>query len=90
MRQPLFDAKAPKKTVSLTLNSDLYAKARAAGINVSKIAGEALEAELQRHMTELIAAEIKEDILAHDRYIAKHGNPADMLRDMLADRGDAA
>jgi post-segregation antitoxin (ccd killing protein) len=36
------DVAAKKRTVSLTLNSDLYARARAAGMNVSSIAEAAL------------------------------------------------
>lgn len=38
MRNPLFERKAPKQTVSITLNSDLYAKAKSMGINTSKVA----------------------------------------------------
>ena len=37
-----FDAGARKRTVSLTLNADLYAKAKDSGINLSKVAEEAL------------------------------------------------
>ena len=42
MRNSLYDAGARKRTVSLTLNADLYAKAKGAGINVSKVAEAAL------------------------------------------------
>jgi len=45
MRDPLFEPKAPKQTVSITLNSDLYAKAKSMGINASKVAEEALAYE---------------------------------------------
>jgi hypothetical protein len=36
----LFDQNARRRTVSLTVNDDLYAKARAAGINASRVAEE--------------------------------------------------
>lgn len=36
-----FDREAPKQTVSLTINSDLYAQAKRLGMNASKIAEEA-------------------------------------------------
>ncbi|MGE3248133.1 MAG: type II toxin-antitoxin system CcdA family antitoxin [Beijerinckiaceae bacterium] len=90
MRKPLFDPQAPKKTVSLTINSDLYAKARAAKINVSAVAGKALEEALKKALAEQIAAEVKADLEAHEAYIAKHGDPAEALREMLAERDDAA
>ncbi|MCC2096658.1 MAG: type II toxin-antitoxin system CcdA family antitoxin [Hyphomicrobiales bacterium] len=90
MRSPLFDPKAKKKTVSLTINSDLYAKARAAGINVSAVAGQALEDALRQQLAAIISAEVKAEVEAHDRYIAEHGNRAEMLRDYLAECDDAA
>ena len=42
MRKPLFEPKAVKQTVSITLNSDLYAKAKAFDINASRVAEEAI------------------------------------------------
>jgi post-segregation antitoxin (ccd killing protein) len=42
MRNPTYDRGARKRTVSLTLNADLYAKPKGAGINLSKVAEEAL------------------------------------------------
>ena len=38
MRAPLYDVNARRKTVSITLNSDLVAKAAALGINISRTA----------------------------------------------------
>lgn len=37
MRRALYDAGARRRTVSLTLNANLYAKAKDAGINPSKV-----------------------------------------------------
>ncbi len=36
MRKPIFEPNAAKTTVSLTLNSYLYAKAKSSGINASR------------------------------------------------------
>lgn len=48
MTAPIYDKAAPKRAVNLSLNSDLAAKAKALGVNLS----EALEARL----AELVAA----------------------------------
>jgi antitoxin CcdA len=90
MRQPAFDPTAKKRTVSLTLNSDLYDKARSLGINVSQVAEAALAAALRSHLAEVARAEIEQDMAAYNAYVEKHGSPAEMLRDWLADRDDAA
>jgi antitoxin CcdA len=90
MRQPPFDPLARKRTVSLTLNSDLYAKAKAQGIKASQVAEAALAAALAARLTEKVKAEIAQDLAAYDAYVEKHGSPAEMLRDYLADRDDAA
>lgn len=89
MKQPLFDATAKKRTVSLTLNADLYAKAKAQGINASQIAEEALAVALASRVSEKIKAEIRHDLDAYNTYVEKHGSPAEMLRDYLAERDDA-
>ena len=45
--RPFYDHKAAKQTVSLTLNSDLYALAKRCGINASQIAEQALAQEVE-------------------------------------------
>jgi len=90
MRQPLFDPAARKRTVSLTLNGDLYAKAKARGINASQVAEAALAEALAAREAEEIRADIEKDLAAYNAYVDKHGSPAEMLRDHLADRDDAA
>ncbi len=90
MRKPVFDQNAKKRTVSLTLNSDLYAKAKAEGINASQVAEEALVQALKARLVEKVRAEIEKDMAAYNAYIDKHGSPAEMLRDYLAERDDAA
>jgi len=90
MRQFPFDPSAKKRTVSLTLNSDLYAKAKAQGINASQVAEAALAQALAARLMEKVQAEIERDLAAYNAYIEKHGSPAEMLRDYLTERDDAA
>lgn len=75
MRVPLFDPAARRKTVSLTLNSDLVLKAREAGINLSRIAEAAIAAEFQRVDREQWIADWAEAVRATDAYVAQYGLP---------------
>jgi antitoxin CcdA len=80
VRSPSYDAKARKQTVSLTLNSDLYAQAKQLGINASQVAEDALIQEVARRKAAQIEAEIRQDLEATSKYIAKHGSFADLVR----------
>lgn len=80
MRKPLFEPKAAKQTVSITLNSDLYAKAKSMGINTSKVAEEALAQEYSAGLREALRAEIREEMAALERYEAQHGSFPDLVR----------
>jgi antitoxin CcdA len=90
MSKPLFDAAARKRTVSLTLNSDLYARAKAEGINASQVAEAALAEALAAQLALTARMEIEHDLHAYDDYVEKHGSPTEMLRDHLVDKDDAA
>jgi len=81
MRERPYDPKAAKQTVSITLNSDLYAKAKSLGINASKVAEEALAAEYAACRAESLKAELREDVAAVDRYAEQHGAFADLVRE---------
>jgi post-segregation antitoxin (ccd killing protein) len=81
MRSSPYDVKAAKQTVSLTINSDLYAQAKGFGINASQVAEEALAREVARRKTERLRAEIRQDLEASNAYAAKHGSFADMARE---------
>jgi antitoxin CcdA len=77
MRAALYDLDARRKTVSVTLNEDLVAKATAAGINISRTAEEALArafADLERTR---IKQELREAVRMVDEYVAIHGMPFD-------------
>jgi post-segregation antitoxin (ccd killing protein) len=80
--------KAAKQTVSLTINSDLYAQVRSLGINASQIAEEALIQEVIRHRAERLQAEIRQDLEAASSYIDKHGSFADMVREHYRERDE--
>ena len=80
LKQATSNVKAPKQTVSLTINSDLYTQAKGLGLNASQIAEEAIAAELARRQAERIQAEIREDLEASNAYMAKHGSFAEMVR----------
>lgn len=75
-----YDPKAAKQTVSLTINSDLYAQAKGFGINASQVAEEALANEVARRKAEHLRAEIQQDLQALDAYEAEHGSFAEMVR----------
>jgi post-segregation antitoxin (ccd killing protein) len=89
MRDPLFEPKAAKKTVSITLNSDLYAKAKSLGINTSRVAEEALAHEYARRRSEALIAELRQDLAAVERYAEQHGSFADLVREHYAREDDA-
>jgi len=90
MATTLFDAAARKRTVSLTINSDFYAKTRAAGINASRVAEEALAEALRAKQAKVLLDEIRRDQQALARYVAEHGDPAAELREMFENSSDAA
>jgi post-segregation antitoxin (ccd killing protein) len=81
MRQPLFEAKAAKQTVSVTLNSDLYAKAKSAGINMSKVAEQALVLAYTERCRDVLKAELRRDLDAAESYAEIHGAFADLVRE---------
>lgn len=81
MRSTGYDMKASKQTVSVTLNSDLYAQAKALGINASQVAEEALSYAVAKVRAEQIKAEIRKDLEALDAYESKHGSFVAMVRE---------
>jgi antitoxin CcdA len=80
VRDPLYDPKAPKQTVSVTLNSDLYAKAKDLDINASKVAEEALAHEYSARRSEALRAEIRGELAAIEKYEEQHGSFPELVR----------
>ena len=88
-RREFYDRSAGKKTVSLTINSDLTRRIKEAGINASQVAEEALAARLEQQMCEELAKSARADIEAYNAYIEQHGLFADMMRHEEDDAPDA-
>jgi post-segregation antitoxin (ccd killing protein) len=88
MRTPPYDTKAAKQTVSLTINSDVYAQAKGFGLNASQIAEDALAREVARRKAEQLKAEILQDLAACDAYSEKHGSFGDFVRDYYDKKQD--
>lgn len=88
MRSPPHDVKAAKQTVSLTINSDLYAQAKKLGINASQVAEEALIQQVARLKAEQLQVEVRQDLEAASAYIAKHGSFAEMVRQHYHDNDE--
>jgi post-segregation antitoxin (ccd killing protein) len=84
MPSAAFDPGARKRTVSLTVDIDLYAKSKAAGINASRVAEAALREALREAQRAVLRREIQQDRDALARYLAEHGDPAAELREMFA------
>jgi len=89
MRDPLFDPKAAKQTVSITLNSDLYAKAKSLGINTSRVAEEALATKYDELRSEALIAELRLGLAAVESYADQHGSFAELVREHY-ERDDGA
>lgn len=77
VREPAYAADAPRQTVSLTINSDLFARVKSLGINASRVAEEALAAELERRRKAHILAEVEADVRATQEYARRHGDAGD-------------
>ena len=84
MRPPLFDLSARKRTVSVTINGDLWDKAKAAGLNLSEVAEAAIRAEFVARARATLQAEIDLDLAAYNAYVAEHGSFADAVREHYA------
>jgi post-segregation antitoxin (ccd killing protein) len=84
MRDIPYDAGARKRTVSVTLNADLYGNAKAAGINLSKVAEEALAQALTQRLAEQARADIVQDLEALNAFVEAHGSFAEMVREHYA------
>ena len=75
MRTPLYDVNARRKTVSITLNADLVAKASALGINISRTAESAIIQAFEAVERARIREEIREAVRITDALVAEHGFP---------------
>jgi antitoxin CcdA len=77
---PMYDIQAAKRPVNVTLNSDLVARARAEGLNLSALAEEAVAAALARIAKARFEAEIAQACRVHEQYLAEYGSLGDKVR----------
>jgi antitoxin CcdA len=80
MRMRLYDHEASKRPVNVTLNSDLVARARAEGLNLSALAEGAVAAALGRIARTSCEAGIAQACRAHEQYLAEYGSLGDAVR----------
>ena len=81
MKEPLFDESAARRTVSLTLNADLYARAKEAGINVSRVAEQALAGAYAEKAREMLQEQMTKDLRALEVFAQQHGSFTDDLEE---------
>jgi post-segregation antitoxin (ccd killing protein) len=84
VRVPLYNSDARKRTVSITLNADLYARAKDAGLNLSSVAEAALAAALAQRLAEQVRADVHRDLGAHNAFVEANGSFAEMVREHYA------
>ena len=80
-RAALYDRSASKKTVSLTINSDLNRRVKEAGINASQVAEEALAERLKQVTRAALLEAARADIEDYNAFIEEHGLFADAVRE---------
>ena len=73
MRTPLYDHNAERKPVSVALNADLVARSEAHGIDITRVAEDALIAAFEAVEKAAIREELKEDACWVAEFVAKHG-----------------
>jgi len=90
VRIPLYDPNARRKTVSVTLNTDLVARAAAHGINISRVAEAALIAAFETAEKAKIREEIKQAVQFADELVRLHGHPFAESRALFMPDDEAA
>lgn len=86
--QIVYNSKAPRRPVNLSLNGDLVAKARAERLNLSSIAEEAIGRALAQAAEARFRREIALSVAEHAVYLEEYGSLGDAVRAL--DRCDDA
>ena len=71
---------APKKPVNLSLNSDLMGLGKSLGLNLSRLAEEALAQAVRQRLAETWLQENREAIEAFNEHVERQGTFSDGLR----------
>ncbi len=77
---PVYDTKAAKRPINLSLNGDLITRARVEGLNLSALAEQAVADALARCARDRLAAEIAQGCRVHEHYLAEYGSLGDAVR----------
>ena len=77
------ESTAAKRPVNVTLNGDLVAQAREAGLNLSALAEEAVAAALDRITRAKLVADISQACRVHEVYLAEYGSLGEAVRTEL-------
>ena len=85
--RPHHESSPARRAVNLSLNSDLVAQARAAGLNLSAIAEAAIDRALAEEIQRRFAARIADGIVEYEAYLAEFGNLTDAVLATVADGG---
>jgi post-segregation antitoxin (ccd killing protein) len=85
----VFETEAPKCPVTLSINSDLCARAERAGLNLSDVAERAFATELVKSERVSVVAEIAAENAVLDAYVREHGSFAEHVRQSFARTDDA-
>ena len=80
MQDRVAKPKPKKKSVNLSIDANLAADAKAAGMNLSAFLESALRAELKAAREAKWKEENREAIESSNRYFEKHGSPLDKYR----------
>jgi antitoxin CcdA len=78
----LYNAKAPRRAVNLSLNADLVAKARAERLNLSSIAKDAIGRALAQAAALRFEHAISLSVAEHTAYLDQYCSLADAVRAM--------
>ena len=75
-----YDKNAPKRSLNLSINSDLLKKAKDMGINLSAALEQALTNQLKAKQAQQWLEQNKNAIAAYNKSVSKHGVFGDDLR----------
>jgi post-segregation antitoxin (ccd killing protein) len=76
-----YNIHAKRKTVSLTINEDLHAKAKQAGLNESRLAEQAIAVALEAHMEAELHKTLSAEIEGYAEFAEREGRFAEKLRE---------
>ncbi len=79
----VFDPRAAKRAVNLTLNGDLVIRARAEGLNLSALAEAAVARALEQRAQERLAADIEQSCRTHELYLTEYGSLGDAVATVI-------